>query len=103
MKRLNYLQVHKNKNAKKIPRKKCNIKQSKVAAVMASHVVNIEIIKNCKNMGIQSKVIAIAREVIHTASKVKDIYSSKSKYLEKLNKNKNGRTSIRTRRTYIHS
>jgi hypothetical protein len=97
MKRQNYFKVHANKNPKKLPRKKYNIRQSKVAAVMASHILNIEIIKNCKNMSIQSKIIAIAKEVIHTASRVKDIYSSKSKYLEKLNKNKHGRTSIRIR------
>lgn len=86
MKRFSYYHVHKNKKPKKLQGKKLDLRLQKAAAIMIRHSLNIEKIKHCQNMSFSSKSMAVSNEVIHTASKIASVFSTKSKYLQRINK-----------------
>lgn len=92
MKRLNYFQVHKNKKPGKIPKRKPNYKRAHTALIMAMSAIQISSIQSQVFKDKALKAFQIAEVVLQTAEQIQNLYSAKTKYLERIkNKITNGR------------
>lgn len=87
MKRLNYIKVHKNKNPKKLPRKRYDIRLAKLSTIMAKNVLFMNIIKDSAFTNIAQKALAVSVQTLRTASEIQNLFSAKNKYMERINKN----------------
>jgi hypothetical protein len=87
MKKLNYFQVHKNKNPKKLPRKGYNLRLAKLSAIMAKNLLFMNIIRDSAFTNIAQKALAVSTQTLRTASEIQNLFSPKNKYMERINKN----------------
>lgn len=84
MKKLNYFQVHKNKKPKKFPERKANYRRAHVALIMAMSALQINSISRSVFKDKALKKMQIAEVVLKTAELVQNLFSAKTKYLNRI-------------------
>lgn len=75
MKRLNYFQVHKNKNPGKLAKNKPNYKRAHVSIIMAMNVMQIANIQSNVFKDKALKSLEIAEVVLKNAEQIQNLYS----------------------------
>lgn len=86
MKKNNYFAVHKNKKPKKLPQRKSNYKKSHTALIMAMNALKIASIQSQIFKDKALKIIEASQVIVSTAQQIRNIWSSKQKYLDRINK-----------------
>lgn len=77
MKRLNYLQVHRNKSAKKIKPKKINPVAFKIAVIKAMSIVQHQIIMSQSGKLFADKMLALSENIRNCADVLNSVFKEK--------------------------
>ena len=83
---MNYYQIHKNKKPKKLPKRRLNPKRAYTSMLMAMNACEIAVIQSNVFKDKALKCLQIAEVVISTADKIRNLYSAKQKYLDRIKK-----------------